>query len=455
LPDLSILEQRFRFKLAERFRLYTVYFKAFTISDAEAARLFGLAGKTFTENDLVLVRKLNRLLDVLNEYTRMRLVVKAFAQERPALYEALNRETAEQTDRYLNGLLIEADYLEARRVAAERLKLNGIVNEAEKRMLRVVSRLKDLGGGTFAGRKSKSVIDLAEDNLRSYQAQVRQHRESLVRLTERESLIRMDRANSGSAEHRAALDIRLRELQRSKLREQADIQLWIQRERTEAENLKKMYVDFVEAYDSLGTFANLRRGRVNSEEVQAFDIPDPFVPVGNEMEVWKEFYDRALYNSTHELVLNETSQFFKAQAGSTRRFVREMNENTGRWFGMRFTDSPLGQEFLQFNRSFATVTVQRMGGILGLSLPSSVGVYYADKLWAYMFTDAVSDDSGAVPGASPSTTPSSTPAAPVSGAPSGSSGSEPAAPRRSGPRGGPIRLSEEPAQGTTPASGPK
>jgi len=465
LPDLSILEEGFKFKMAERFRLYARFFKTFGLSDADVRRMFGLAGKTFTEKDLVMVRKLNRLLDVLNEYSRMRLVIKAFAQERPMLYERLNAETAEATRQYLDGILSEADYLAARKVAAEKLRMNGIVADAERRMLNVVVRCKELGGGAFAGVKNRASIDIAEDNLRKIQSQVKEHTAALERLKSKEAQILADRAITQSSQHRAALDTQLREISRSKLREQADIDLWRKRERTEAESLKKMYIDFVEAYDSLSIFVNLRRGRVNSEEARAFDLPDAFVPSTNEMQVWKEFYDRALYNATHELVLHETKAFFAAQVGGTRQFVRGMNDMTGKYFGKHFTDSELGQEFLEYNRSVARVTIERMGKFLGLTLPPSIGTYYADKLWAYLFTDKMEVDVAG--SASSDATTGGTTGGTTSGQPGGTTGngedpnSTPAAdapprpPRRSTiPRPRPIRLEDPATPNAQPTAGP-
>ncbi len=454
LPDLSIMEERFRFKIVERFRLYTRFYKTFALSDAEARSFFGLGGKTFTEKDLVIVRKLNRLLDVLNEYTRMRLIVKSFAQERPNLYERLNSETAEQTRQYLDGILSDVDFLEARKVTAERLRMNGIVHEAEKRMLSVVNRCKQLGGGAFAGVKNRSEIDIIEDNLLSYQEAVARHESALVTLNEREMMIQGDMRITTSSTHRASLEMSLRELRRSKVREQADIDLWRQRERAEAENLRKMYLDFVEAYDSLSLFVNLRRGRVNSEEVRAFDLSDAFVPSGNEMQVWRDFYDRALYNSTHELVVNESKAFFRAQVGATRQFVREMNDLTGKYFGKKFTESQLGQEFLEYNRSTATVAIQRIGQFLGLTVPPSLGLHYADKLWAWIFKDVMEEggatsapEGGPTGGTTPSSEPSRT-------GPSSSVGDAPRRPSRRPSRGrsSPIRIEDTTA--TEGVSGP-
>ena len=466
LPDLSILEEGFKFKMAERFRLYARFFKTFTLSDAEVRRMFGLAGKTFTEKDLVMVRKLNRLLDVLNEYSRMRLVIKAFSQERPMLYERLNAETAEATRQYLDGILSEADYLAARKLAAEKLRMNGIVADAERRMLNVVVRCKELGGGAFAGVKNRASIDIAEDNLRRIQQQGRDHSAALERLQAKEAQILSDRAATQSVQHRAALDTQLREISRSKLREQADIDLRSQREQSEAESLKKMYIDFVEAYDSLSIFVNLRRGRVNSEEARSFDLPDAFVPSTNEMQVWKEFYDRALYNATHELVLHETKAFFAAQVGATRQFVRGMNDMTGKYFGKRFTDSELGQEFLDYNRSVARVTIERMGKFLGLTLPPSIGTYYADKLWAYLFTEKMGAESAT--SGSEATTGGTTATGGTTGGQTGTptgngedpnsnpaAGAPPSPPRRSTiPRPRPIRLEDPNTPTAQPSSGP-
>jgi hypothetical protein len=375
-----------------------------------------LAGKTFTETDLVLVRKLNRLLDVLNEYSRMRLVIKAFAQERPALYERLNAETADSTRQYLDGILSEADYLAARKAAAEKLRINGIVAEAERRMLSIVTRCKELGGGAFAGVKNRASIDISEANLLKTQEMFKKQTAVLEKLDLKKLQLESDRAATTSATHRSEMEAQLREIRRTLLREHAELELWRQREVTEAENLKKMYIDFVEAYDSLTIFVNLRNGRVNSEEVRAFDLPDAFVPSASEMQVWKEYYDRAIYNSTHELVVRESKAFFSAQAGATRQFVRSMNEMTGKYFGKRFTESELGQEFVEYNRSVARVAIERVAKFLGISLPTAgVGTYWADKLWSYMFTDKLEGEGN---GSSPD--PTETPA--TGGVPGGSQG---------------------------------
>jgi hypothetical protein len=337
-PDLTLAKQRWWNKIADRFRSYRGFVGAFRFSEGQWRTLFTLNGKQFTARDWARIRKYNRLLDALNDYSQMRLVIKSFALERPALYARLNEATAEATGKYAEGLIAEEEYLAAREAAAKELKLNDIVVEAETRMLRAVRRVRELGGGRVGSHEQRSLIDLAEDNIAGYQAQIRRNEVSVARWKTELDAARAKLA-SGELEagQRDLLNARVRELRGRINGDEADIALWKMRARNEIRELRKIYLEFVSSYDTLEMFVNLRRGRINTEQVQAFDLPDPFVPRPEEIAAWKDFYDRALYNSTHELVLK----------------------------------------------------------VIGVTVPTGLAATYADRLWQFIFgEDAPADEGG-------------------------------------------------------------
>jgi hypothetical protein len=421
-PDFAVLNQTFLQKIQHRFRLYRNFVRALQMTEGDWRNLFTVSGRPFTVEDWVVIRKYNRLFAVLNEHARMRLVFKAFTQERPVLYAKLNERTASQTADYLEGTLSATDYLSARAQAATELRMNGIVAEAETRMLGAVRRCKELAGGRMDGGDARSLIDIAEDNLRSIQ---RSSSDLRGRITQTQSTIQRLRGEvrTAPAATRESLRTELRTTERTLARQEADLALWAEREKIEIRELKRMYLQFIESFDSIELFVNLRRGRINSEEVQAFNLPDSFIPAREEIAAWQSFYDRALFNSTNELVLNESRLFFRSAVGETRAFVRQMNELTGKYFGKRFTESALGQEFLEYNRHIAMVVLGRIGRVLGVSLPPGLATLYGDRIWNFVFSlDEPQASSRSDDGTSEPRTPPRASGAPSSATGSGTNG---------------------------------
>lgn len=418
--DIDRTTLTWRGKIAMRFRAYRNFFKAFKLSDGQWKTLFGREGKNFTVRDLVLVRKVNRLMDALNEYAKMRLVIKSFANERPLLYSRLNQATEEATKQFMEGAIGLDEYLSTRASAAQSLKLNEIVAEAEKRMLTALERCRELGGRKIGEKLEKGIIEVSEDNVRAYMGHVKRLSDSLTRM---------------SAELRAlkASDPKAPELRRRTLQATADRDLWSQRLDVESKTLEKLYLEYIEHYESLDLFANLRIGRINSEEIRPFDLPEPFSIPKENLGPWADVYDRALFNSTNELVVGETRLFFKTRVGATRSFVNKMNTMTEKYFGKRFTETQFGQEFREYERNLFVNALTKIGKFLGITVPSGLAVTYSDKLWAFIF----SDDS------TPSPTPESTPG------PSTTPGSEdypvppPPNPTPTGTPGGGLVLTDE------------
>jgi hypothetical protein len=146
-----------------------------------------------------------------------------------------------------------------------------------------------------------------------------------------------------------------------------------------------MYVSFVENFDAMEFFVNLRKGFIGDERVQMFDLPDSMVPEAMELTRWDGIFDRAVYNSTRPLILNASKAFFKAQAGQTRAFIRDLNNKTGKYFGKKFTDTAMGAQFRKYERNIVQVTLMRVLGVVGITAPPAMASGIADKVWNWAF----------------------------------------------------------------------
>ena len=127
-------------RLFLRFRAMGQMFNVYRLSQGQWKSIFLRSGKTFTPEDAVALRRLNRVLDVLNDYARMRLTVKAFANEPSVAYSRLNELTVDATEKFHEGLMTIDAYVTARKTAAAELPLNDIVWESERRMLTSLDR---------------------------------------------------------------------------------------------------------------------------------------------------------------------------------------------------------------------------------------------------------------------------------------------------------------------------
>ncbi len=384
IPNLSDLKLRWYQKIAIQFRAYRGFFRSFRLAEGDWKTLLGFKGKAFTPNDLAIIRKYNRLLDGLNDYAQMRLVMRSFANERPVLYTKLNDATADATAKYLSGELTAEKYLAARVEAAKALELNDVVGEAEKRMLAAVERCAELGGGRLAGREGEGLIAPVEANVRAFQTNVARAVKAIQ--GEKAELTRLQSQLSGAAD-RAAAQAKIDDLQRELLEDTADRDLWKSRLDGETKLLEGYYADFATNYDQLELWMNMRAGRINSEVVQPFDLPDAFVPSQAQMRGWKDLSDNALVDASNQLVIGEAKLFIQTQAGRTRSFVRKLNDMTGKYFGQKFTDSQAGQGFKDYSDRAAVAFLKRAGAVVGISVPPTLGVKYADKVWNWFFAD--------------------------------------------------------------------
>ena len=179
-----------------------------------------------------------------------------------------------------------------------------------------------------------------------------------------------------------------------------------------AEDLRRYYIEFIEHYESLDIFANLRIGRMNSEQVPAMNLPDVFAVSPRQIETWAPLYERALANSTNEIVVSEGRLFVRTHAGQTRRFVRDMNKLTEKFFGRRFTDSEMGREFHAYQKHIAVLAIQRMGLALGVTIPVGAATGTAERVIRFLAemvgldgTDAFLEEEGTQPSPEPAPAP--------------------------------------------------
>ena len=149
--DLRKMQLNWWNKLWIRFRAVRGFVGSLVLGEGDWRNLFIQSGKPFTANDLATVRKYSRLLDSLNDYAQMRLMVRAFANEPAAVYSHLTELTAAETAEFEQGFQTIDSYVSAVKVKGKGLPLNDIVYEAQSRILNVIERCNTLGGKLNGG----------------------------------------------------------------------------------------------------------------------------------------------------------------------------------------------------------------------------------------------------------------------------------------------------------------
>ena len=307
------------------------FFNFVRFSAEDWKSLLGIgSGSDFDATQIKMIRKLNRLMGTLNEYAKTRLTVEMFTQQSPGLYTRLNIATADKTTSFLSGELGEKSYLEARAEAAKKLGMDGIVNKAETRMLQSIDQTRAMGG-TASGNgdgiipKLEADVKTEQETLAKINAQIESTQKDIADL----------KSQGGSQDQIAAAQKKL-------MLATTDRDLSTTRVNTAAKQLKSYYWKFIENYEPIEIFKNLRDGKINDDPAQAFDLPDSMVVNDSNYNVWGQIYQRAMNSASDTVVGNEVSDFLKARVGATRSFVRDMNNDTGKLFGTKFSDSQYG-----------------------------------------------------------------------------------------------------------------
>ncbi|HTL12471.1 MAG TPA: hypothetical protein VL588_08295 [Bdellovibrionota bacterium] len=427
-------------KMGVRLRAYRDFFRAFKISEGDWRTLFGASGKNMTIDDVVRIRRTNRVLDALNDYEQTRLMIRAFVNERPALYARLNTETAEATSKYIHGMMEMDEYLKIRADKATELGMNDVVAAAERRMLQAVTKCRELGGLTVGGDEG-GLISIGETNFARLKGKMAELADKIkagrAKLPELKQAVK---GTPGHSEMHAEAVAKLTAARRELLDNQVAHNYWRNELNKQALRLRDLYLEYVSNYEALDTFINLRGGYLNSEHVPAFNLPDTMVPNAPELARWSPVYERALYNSTNDIVVNESKLWFRTRIGHTRQFITKMNELTEKYVGRRFTETRFGKEFYRFNKTLAQTALTRVGTFLGVTIPSGMAYKYSDRIWHFIFGDSEATPEG--PGAGSAGSGSGDPAGSASADPAGS-----AAPAGSGSAGS----GATPSDGSTPS----
>ena len=205
---------------------------------------------------------------------------------------------------------------------------------------------------------------------------------------------------------------------------QGEVSLWRTRIDQATEALEANYVEFVENRGQIEIFANLRMGRLTNEIVRPFDMADPFVVSQAQLDLWDPIYERSSATSASAIARKEGVDFLKAQAGATRKFIRDLNDKTSEFFGKPFTETEYGREFQKYEKHLAVVVLQRTAGLLGIVLTPVVIEKYG-ALIAQQIHNAVFGEKGAA--GTSGTGPAAGGAKSVTGVPSSSASGAPAA----------------------------
>jgi hypothetical protein len=425
--DLRDFQLNWWKKLGIRVNATRRFVGALTLAEGDWRNIFVRSGKAFTAEDLATIRKYNRLLDGINDYAHLRLVVRAFANEPSAVYTRLTELSADVTSEYAKGFMTIDNYVNAMKAAGRDLPLNDIVYEAQKRILTVIERCDTLGGKLNGKRLGDGEVVRAERN-------VAEAEEQLHRV---EAQLRIDQDLGDSRVLRKHL---------------ADRDLARQRLDLAVRTLEDKSFEFVRNRDLIEIFANLREGKINWESVQRFDMADPFFVAQERIDAWEELYIRSLARSMNRQVLHEVSLALRAQVGETRKIVRELNKLTQQVVGRMFTDTTVGQAFQRYAQHILTVGLIRSAKIFGVPISYAVAEEISDHQIKKFILSL-----GAEPSEGPSGSPSKAPLGiPAGGGRGGPGAGNPFSPSPAGkPSGGAGSTPPPAGSGVTPGAGIK
>jgi hypothetical protein len=369
--DLRGLQLKWWNKMFIRMNARTRFAKALLLGEGDWRNIFIRSGKPFTIDDLATVRKYNRLLDGINDYSHLRLMVRAFANEPSAVYTRLTEITADATAEFAKGFISIDSYIAAIKAAGSsaKLPLNDIVYETQRRILTVIERCNALGGklnGVELGegevaRAERGVFEM-EDHLRKVEAQI---------------------------------DIDLEAGDKFALRRhRADRDLTRQRLDLAARVLEDKSFEFVNNRDLIEIFGNLRNGKINWESVQRFDMADPFFVDQARIDAWAPLYERSLARAINRQVKHEVSLAIKAQIGGTRKAVRSLNKLTEQVTGRLFTDSTTGKGLQAYAKHQLAANLIRLGKLMGVTIPVAVADEISGHQVAKFLKSLFTDDDG-------------------------------------------------------------
>ncbi len=385
--DPKDLQLKWYQKIVLRFKAYKGFFSSLKIP----------IRKNYSKGDLAIVRKYNRLLDALNEYAQMRLIMKSFTNERASIYLRLNKLTVETSEDYVRASLTAENYVEARRAVAADLELNDIVFEAEKRMLKIVESCRVLGGGKLGPQVFEGKIRILETNIAHFRNTIHRIEVDLARTEKEIAELRNKIDEAEDAETESKLIAELNQKLFWKNRATGELGISKQRLDVSAQDLEKLYTDFVTNYEMIELFKDLPIGRISGEKVQTFDLPEPFMVRRDELRVWDEIYQRAMDGSMTGLVKGELKLFVSTRLGNTRRFIREMNQLTSKYFGQKFTETTYGVEFKKFEQSLVMNMVSKGFSALKIAAPPSIVaalVKYHEQMWEWVFGKSEGGEGG-------------------------------------------------------------
>jgi hypothetical protein len=325
-------------KMGIRFRASREFVGALTLGEGDWRSLFLKSGKPFTPNDLASVRKYSRLMDTINDYSEMRLVIHAFANEPKVAVDELMHAMADVPMRSIDK------YVEIAREKGKELPLNDVVYESMRRMLNVLERCHTL----------EVELNRAEMNVWKYDESIEAAEKLMIKA----------KASGNMPEYRRHL---------------GDRDLGLERRDKAARILEIKSLEFVKNRDQVEIFVNLRSGVVNSEAVAPFDMPEAFTVSSEQVGRWASLYDRALGRSVNALVKDEVTLTAKAQIGKTRVLVRDLNKLTQQISGRTFTKTQAGAHLEQFAKRHVTMVIIRIGALMGITIPSAEAIKIASE----------------------------------------------------------------------------
>ncbi len=346
-------------RLMSRARAFKNFIKAIVISKAQLKSLLGMSGRLPTAQDVEILRKNNGILDGLSQYAQDRFVIEAMVHEDAAAYTLVNAATRRATREFMTQVADIEGYLAARKAAAQSVRppLNDVVWEAEKRIIHAIDQCEKLGGKLVGNQLTQGKIEIAHENIVRLGTQIANSEANIRELN-------FQLIQASQLERRAI---------RSKiLLEQANLDVRKLRLSRAVEAQEDNFIKFIHARELLEIPANIRIGLLNSQPVQPFDLPDPFVVAQEQLNAWKVVFKKAYDQSTDLLMREQVDLFMRTRIGETRKFVRDMNKLTSKVSGKLFTESDRGAHLQEYGKHLAVANLGRLATALKIVIPAAV-----------------------------------------------------------------------------------
>ncbi|MGZ3686910.1 MAG: hypothetical protein ACXWP5_08800 [Bdellovibrionota bacterium] len=336
--------------------------KSLEISDGDLERLVSNSGAKYTAEDLEILRKYTRLVDVINQYAEMRIYLSALSEDNLAAYEELNKAMAQDkaTLGFASGKSNSRYLATVQKAKAKELNLalNDVVFEANARMGEALEKCRELGGKVVAGKYEPGLLANWREDLATDQMLHKKYVEELKIDKPKVDKLQLKISQAGSdAKEQAARD-ELRALQRKMLEDNGRRLLYEKRASDLSKKIEQGSADFAASYDLLDLSSTMPEGKLNSDRIPKVELPYMQDAAGNKISLyqpsaedkaaWQTVFKYENEYSATERVRRELNLAVDVRKRNLKRLIQAVNSLTGKVYGVKFTETAIGKQWAEY-----------------------------------------------------------------------------------------------------------